>query len=135
MAGSHSSHHPADARLVELCGLTGCRMPLLGGMATDAAESRGICMTNPGPAPGREALSTCRITTALDHGGNATGFTLFEYGMSGKWLELLKEISPVRETLPFTRPAGRKRRDSPHLQAGGHLRPHTLRKSRSERER
>jgi putative ABC transport system substrate-binding protein len=27
-------------------------------------------------------------------GGDATGFTLFEYGMSGKWLELLKEIAP-----------------------------------------
>jgi ABC-type uncharacterized transport system substrate-binding protein len=27
-------------------------------------------------------------------GGNATGFTIFEYGISGKWLELLKEIAP-----------------------------------------
>src|SRR5262245_32994087 len=27
-------------------------------------------------------------------GGNATGFTQFEYGMRGKWLELLKEIAP-----------------------------------------
>src|SRR5262249_45015349 len=27
-------------------------------------------------------------------GGNATGFTFFEYGLSGKWLELLKEIVP-----------------------------------------
>ena len=27
-------------------------------------------------------------------GGNATGFMLFEYGMGGKWLELLKEIAP-----------------------------------------
>jgi ABC-type uncharacterized transport system substrate-binding protein len=27
-------------------------------------------------------------------GGNSTGFALFEYGMSGKWLELLKEIAP-----------------------------------------
>jgi putative tryptophan/tyrosine transport system substrate-binding protein len=27
-------------------------------------------------------------------GGNATGFTLFEYVTSGKWLELLKEIAP-----------------------------------------
>ena len=27
-------------------------------------------------------------------GGNATGFTMFEYGMSGKWLELLKQIAP-----------------------------------------
>jgi putative ABC transport system substrate-binding protein len=27
-------------------------------------------------------------------GGNATGFTFSEYGMSGKWVELLKEIAP-----------------------------------------
>jgi len=27
-------------------------------------------------------------------GGNATGFTLFEYGISAKWLELLKEVAP-----------------------------------------
>jgi putative tryptophan/tyrosine transport system substrate-binding protein len=27
-------------------------------------------------------------------GGNATGFTTSEYGVSGKWLELLKEIAP-----------------------------------------
>jgi len=27
-------------------------------------------------------------------GGNTTGFISFEYGLSGKWLELLKEIAP-----------------------------------------
>jgi putative tryptophan/tyrosine transport system substrate-binding protein len=27
-------------------------------------------------------------------GANVTGFMLFEYGMSGKWLELLKQIAP-----------------------------------------
>jgi putative tryptophan/tyrosine transport system substrate-binding protein len=27
-------------------------------------------------------------------GGNITGFSAFEYGMSGKWLELLKEVAP-----------------------------------------
>jgi putative ABC transport system substrate-binding protein len=27
-------------------------------------------------------------------GGNATGFLLYEYSISGKWLELLKEIAP-----------------------------------------
>src|SRR5262249_44215828 len=27
-------------------------------------------------------------------GGNTTGFTLFEYGMSAKWVELLKQIAP-----------------------------------------
>jgi putative tryptophan/tyrosine transport system substrate-binding protein len=43
-------------------------------------------------------------------GGNATGFTLFEYGISAKWLELLKEVAPgvtrvavIREA---TNPAG-----------------------------
>jgi ABC-type uncharacterized transport system substrate-binding protein len=35
------------------------------------------------------------IVESLAHpGGNATGFTQFDYGMSGKWLELLKEVSP-----------------------------------------
>jgi putative ABC transport system substrate-binding protein len=27
-------------------------------------------------------------------GGNATGFTLYEFGLSAKWLELLKEVAP-----------------------------------------
>jgi putative ABC transport system substrate-binding protein len=35
------------------------------------------------------------FVASLAHpGGNATGFTLYEYSMSGKWLELLKEIVP-----------------------------------------
>ena len=34
------------------------------------------------------------VDTLARPGGNATGFMLFEYGMSGKWLELLKEIAP-----------------------------------------
>jgi len=28
-------------------------------------------------------------------GGNATGFTQFEFGISAKWLELLKEVAPL----------------------------------------
>jgi ABC-type uncharacterized transport system substrate-binding protein len=28
-------------------------------------------------------------------GGNATGFMTTEYGMAGKWLELLKQIAPA----------------------------------------
>src|SRR6266516_8234401 len=34
------------------------------------------------------------VPTLALPGGNATGFTIYEYGMSGKWLELLKEIAP-----------------------------------------
>jgi putative ABC transport system substrate-binding protein len=38
-------------------------------------------------------------------GGNATGFVQFEYGLSGKWLELLKEIAPrVMRALVFRDP-------------------------------
>ncbi|MGC1972032.1 MAG: ABC transporter substrate binding protein, partial [Pseudolabrys sp.] len=31
-------------------------------------------------------------------GGNATGFMLFDYSLSTKWVELLKEIAPGGET-------------------------------------
>jgi putative ABC transport system substrate-binding protein len=35
------------------------------------------------------------LVKSLAHpGGNATGFLTFEYGMSGKWLELLNQIAP-----------------------------------------
>jgi putative ABC transport system substrate-binding protein len=34
------------------------------------------------------------VESLAQPGGNATGFLQFEYTLSGKWLELLKEISP-----------------------------------------
>jgi putative tryptophan/tyrosine transport system substrate-binding protein len=34
------------------------------------------------------------VSSLARPGGNATGFTQFEYSLSGKWPELLKEISP-----------------------------------------
>jgi len=34
------------------------------------------------------------VDTMARPGGNATGFVQFEYSLSGKWLELLKEIAP-----------------------------------------
>jgi putative tryptophan/tyrosine transport system substrate-binding protein len=40
------------------------------------------------------------IDSLAHPGGNTTGFTNFEYGLSGKWLELVKEIAP-----PITRAA------------------------------
>jgi ABC-type uncharacterized transport system substrate-binding protein len=58
------------------------------------------------------------VSTLARPGGNTTGFTVFEYGMSGKWVELLKEIAPgVRagggaprsspRSCDWDRPAGR----------------------------
>jgi putative ABC transport system substrate-binding protein len=32
------------------------------------------------------------VTSLARPGGNATGFLMFEYSLSGKWLELLKPI-------------------------------------------
>ena len=34
------------------------------------------------------------VATLARPGGNATGFTIYEYGLSGKWLELLRQIAP-----------------------------------------
>jgi putative ABC transport system substrate-binding protein len=34
------------------------------------------------------------VASLSQPGGNMTGFTLFEYSTSGKWLELLKQIAP-----------------------------------------
>jgi len=34
------------------------------------------------------------VTSLARPGGNATGFTTFEYAVSAKWLELLKQIAP-----------------------------------------
>jgi putative ABC transport system substrate-binding protein len=34
------------------------------------------------------------VESLAQPGGNATGFTNYEYSMSGKWLELLKEMAP-----------------------------------------
>ncbi len=47
-------------------------------------------------------------------GGNASGFTAFEFGMSGKWLELLKEIAPRVTRVAVIR-------DPTQISAGGQL--------------
>jgi hypothetical protein len=43
------------------------------------------------------------FVASLSHpGGNTTGFTNFEYSLSGKWLELLKEILPSMTPTNFS---------------------------------
>jgi len=41
-----------------------------------------------------DPVSTGYVESLARPGGNVTGFSLFEYGMSGKWLELLRQIAP-----------------------------------------
>ena len=41
-----------------------------------------------------DAVGAGFVASLARPGGNATGFTVFEYGMSGKWLELLKDVAP-----------------------------------------
>jgi putative ABC transport system substrate-binding protein len=43
------------------------------------------------------------VSSLARPGGNATGFTALEYGMSGKWLELLKQVSPRLERVAVIR--------------------------------
>ncbi len=41
-----------------------------------------------------DPVGTGAVDSLARPGGNVTGFSQFEYGLSGKWLELLKEIAP-----------------------------------------
>jgi putative ABC transport system substrate-binding protein len=45
------------------------------------------------------------VDSLAQPGGNVTGFTTFEYGVSAKWLELLKEIAPQLKRVAVIREA------------------------------
>jgi putative ABC transport system substrate-binding protein len=64
-------------------------------------EPRALMGTGPTPSwptTANAAFSAHKQPSVVDSlarpGGNATGFMSFEYSISGKWLELLKEIAP-----------------------------------------
>ena len=64
-----------------------------------AARPWGRCCRRPAPCRSCSSRSLDPVGAGFVEslarpGGNATGFTSFEYGLSGKWLELLKEIAP-----------------------------------------
>jgi hypothetical protein len=42
-------------------------------------------------------------------GGNATGFTLFEFGIGAKWIEFLKQIAPSMTEQQSSRSHGARR--------------------------
>ena len=64
-----------------------------------AARAWRRCYKQPVPCRSCSRISSTRSVRASSRGlarpgGNATGFSAFEYSLSGKWLELLKEIAP-----------------------------------------
>ena len=79
-----------------------------GGIGRAGARRHPVCYWHRNLAPLLQATRTVPIvfTVVIDPvgagfvaslarpGGNATGFLMFEYGLSGKWLELLKQIAP-----------------------------------------
>jgi putative ABC transport system substrate-binding protein len=50
-----------------------------------------------------DAVGSGLVASLARPGGNATGFTLFEYGISGKWLEFLKELAPATKRVAVIR--------------------------------
>ena len=60
----------------------------------------------------------CGFVKNLAHpGGNMTGFTDAEYGMSGKWLQILKEVAPpIKRVLVLLSP-GKTARWTGYFQA------------------
>ena len=68
-------------------------------LAAGSAGRGGRCCRRPAPCRScscmvADPVGAGFVDSLARPGGNATGFTQFEYGMSGKWLELLKEIAP-----------------------------------------
>jgi putative ABC transport system substrate-binding protein len=55
---------------------------------------------------GVDPVGSGYIASLSRPGGNATGFTQFEYTLSGKWLQLLKEVAPSTTRVAVLREPG-----------------------------
>ena len=68
-------------------------------LATSISGRSGASSRRPASFPSCSRLSSTPSALASSRAwrgraGNVTGFLLFEYGISGKWLDLLKQIAP-----------------------------------------
>ena len=57
-------------------------------------------------AQGLDPVGAGFVESLARPGGNATGFTQFEYSLSGKWIEMLKEVAPGVTRVGVLREAG-----------------------------
>ena len=68
---------------------------ILASGSLSVAASRHVTHTSPIVFVGvSDPVGAGLVDTLARPGGNVTGFMIFEYSVSGKWLELLKEIAP-----------------------------------------
>ena len=68
---------------------------ILGGVGATAAALQRASRTVPVVmAQGIDPVGNGYIESLARPGGNITGFIQFEYGLAGKWAELLKEVAP-----------------------------------------
>ena len=68
---------------------------ILGGVSATAAAFQRASRTVPVVmAQGIDPVGNGYIESLARPGGNITGFIQFEYGLAGKWAELLKEVAP-----------------------------------------
>ena len=80
-------------RAHELVALTPDVMLVAGGGAAEAVQraSRTVPVVL---AQSIDPVGAGFVASLARPGGNVTGFTQFEYSLAGKWLQLLKEITP-----------------------------------------
>ena len=80
-------------RAQELIALEPDVMIVAGGQAADAVQraSRTVPVVF---AQSIDPVGAGYVASLSRPGGNITGFTQFEYSLSGKWLQLLKELAP-----------------------------------------
>jgi putative tryptophan/tyrosine transport system substrate-binding protein len=53
-----------------------------------------------------DPVATGMVAGLISPGGNVTGFANFEYGIGGKWLEMLRDVSPGLSRFLFIQNAG-----------------------------
>ena len=80
---------------------------VLGGIGATTAALQQVSRTVPIVfAQGVDPVGSGIVATLARPGGNTTGFTQFEYSLSGKWPEVLKELAPQITRLGVLREAG-----------------------------